>query len=137
MLLEISKLSKFSKKQWVFKYKNENFDDILVSILKKLKYDYIELTIYSFEVYLFKEIDYKRIANNPKFSTLMLSKNSSIEFTNPKIFDEIRLFEMNIFCNDEKLFNIKSDNYGEYTSIDMAKTISEERLLKMLEDISQ
>lgn len=131
----VSRLSKFYKKQWLFKYKNENFDEIVKLIFNKMKYDFIELTIWTFEVDLIKEIDYKLLANNQKFSTLLLTKNSSIEFINSNIYDEIRLYKIDIYCSNEKFFRIESDNYGEYTSITMDKTIDEERLFKLLDNI--
>ena len=56
MLLRISKLSKFSKKYWDFIYKNEDFDDILNLVLNKMNYDYIELTLWSFETNLLNTI---------------------------------------------------------------------------------
>lgn len=97
-------------------------------------YDHIELTIWSFQVDLFKGIDYKLLTENKKFSTLILTKNNSIHFTSPDIYNEIRLFEINIYCNDKKLFTIRSDNYGEYTSITMDKTVDKGTLLKLFEN---
>ena len=136
MLLDISKLSRLSKNQWVFKYKNENFEDIVRLLLSKMEYDYIELTIWTFQVDLFKEIDHEVMAGNSSFSMLKLSKESSIKFSNPNILDEeIRFFEMNIYCNNEIFFKLTSDNYGEYTTINMGKTIDKEGLLEILNNV--
>ena len=43
MLLEISKFSKFNKKNWDLKYSNSEFDKILELIIRNLEYEYIEM----------------------------------------------------------------------------------------------
>ena len=40
-----------------------------------------------------------------------------------------------IFNENNKLFYLVSDNYGEYTSINMDKTIDEEKLTQILDSI--
>ena len=135
MLLNISKTSRIYKNQWLFEYNKKNFDHIVRLILNKMKYDYIELTIWSFQLDLLIGIDYELLVDNKKFSTLILTRNSSIQFTNPNLYDEIRLFEIIMYCNEEKLFKINSDNYGEYTSISMDKTIDKEIILELLDNI--
>lgn len=135
MLLKISRLSKFCKKYWIFKYSNKNFDNILRLILNKMEYNHVELTIWSFQVNLFDTIEHKRLVDGKKFSTVILDKTNSIKFMDSDIYDEIRFFEINIYCNNERFFNINSDNYGEYTSITMDKNIDEDKLLKLLDEI--
>lgn len=135
MLLRISKLSKFSKKHWDFIYKNEDFDDILNLVLNKMNYDYIELTLWSFQINLLNTIEYTCLVNGKRFSTLMLDKVNSINLMNPKLFDDIRLFEIVIYCGNEKFFRFTSDNYGEHTSITMEKSVEESELSRLLLDI--
>ena len=152
MLLKISKLSKFDKYHWESKplknsilskfskkadfiYKNEDFDEVLSLILTKLEYDYIELSIWSFQLDLFSNIEYNHINNRDRFSIITLDKSNSIKILNPRIYEEIRLFEINVFNGNEKLLNIKSDNYGEHTSITVDKSISKERLLLLLNNV--
>ena len=135
MLLKISKLSKFSKKYWDFIYKNEDFDNILNLVLNRMSYDYIELTLWSFETNLLNTIEYTCLVNGKRFSILMLDKTNSIKLMNPKIFDNIRLFEIVIYCDNSKFFKFTSDNYGEYTSITMDKHVEEDQISKLLMDI--
>ena len=132
MLLKISRLSKFSKKYWNFIYKNEDFDNILNLVLNKMSYDYIELTLWSFETNLLNTIEYTCIVNGKRFSTLMLDKANSIKLMNQKIYDDIRLFEIVVYCDNEKFFRFTSDNYGEHTSITMEKNVEEERISRLL-----
>ena len=40
-----------------------------------------------------------------------------------------------MFNGNNKLFNIVSDNYGEYTSITMDKTIDEENIMQILDSV--
>ncbi len=137
MLLKISRLSKLNKKYWIFRYSNSDFDEILSLILNKLEYDYIELLIWSFQLNLFNDIEYTLLNNNNRFLTIKLDKLNSIKILNPYIYEEIRLFEINMFNTTEKLFKITSDNYGEYTSIIMDKTIDKKRLSRLLDKISR
>ena len=94
MLLKVSKLSKWDKKHWIFKYSNSDFDEII-----------------------------------------KIDKSNSIKILEPSIYDEIRHFEIKIFNENNKLFYLVSDNYGEYTSINMDKTIDEEKLTQILDSI--
>ncbi len=135
MLLKVSKLSKLNKKHWIFVYSNLDFDKILSLIFNKLEYDYIELLIWSFQLDLFNDIEYNLLNNNNKFLAIKLDKSNSIKILEPNIYEQIRLFEINIFNGNEKLFNIRSDNYGEYTSITMDKTVDGERLSQLLNNI--
>ena len=135
MLLKVSKLSKLNKKYWNFKYSNIDFDEILSLIINNLDYDYIELLIWSVVLYLFNDIDYVSLNHNSKYSTIKLDKSNSIKILEPNIYESIRLFEIKIFNENNKIFNIVSENYGEYTSITMDKTIDEERLMQILESI--
>ena len=135
MLLKVSKLSKLNKKHWCFKYSNLNFDEIISLMINNLDYDYIELLICSFELYLFNDIDYILLDDNRKFSTIKIDKSNSIKILEPSIYDEIRHFEIKIFNENNKLFYLVSDNYGEYTSINMDKTIDEEKLTQILDSI--
>ena len=133
--LKISMLDKFSKKNVDFIYKNEDFVDILDLVLNNMSYDYIELTIWSFETNLLDTIEYASLVNKKPFSTLILDKANSIKLMNPKIYDDIRLFKINIYCDNEKFFRFTSDNYGEHTSITMKKNIDEQKLFQLLDDI--
>lgn len=135
MLFEVSKLSKLNRKCWNFKYSNSNFDEILSLIISKLEYDYIELLIWSFQICLFNNVEYNLLNNDHKFSTIKLDKFNSIKILDPDIYEEIRFFEINMFNGTDKLFNIKSDNYGENTLITMGKTIDEKRLYQLLDNI--
>ena len=135
MLLSISRMSKHSKKHWYFKYSNENFDEIIKLIFYKMQYDYIALTIWPFQMDLFKDFEYKYLVDDKRFSTIIFNKTYSIKFIDSEFYDEIRMFEINIYYNNKKLFNIESDNYGEYTSIRMNKVIEEDELLQMLDEI--
>ncbi len=135
MLLKVSKLSKLNKKHWNFKYSNINFDEILNLIISNLDYDYVEMLIWSSELYLFNGIDYILLNDNSKYSTIKLDKSNSIKILDPNIYESIRLFEIKIFNENNKLFNIVSDNYGEYTSITMDKTIDEKKLVQILDSI--
>lgn len=135
MLLKVSKLSKLNKKHWNFKYSNINFDEILNLIISNLDYDYVEMLIWSSELYLFNGIDYILLNDNSKYSTIKLDKSNSIKILDPNIYESIRLFEIKIFNENNKLFNIVSDNYGEHTSITMAKTIDEKKLVQILDSI--
>ena len=74
MLLKVSKLSKWDKKHWIFKYSNSDFDEIINLIINNLDYDYIELLIWSAELYLFNDIDYILLNDNKKFSTIKIDK---------------------------------------------------------------
>ena len=58
-----------------------------------------------------------------------------INILEPSIYDEIRHFEIKIFNENNKLFYLVSDNYGEYTSINMDKTIDKEKLTQILDSI--
>ena len=135
MLLKLSKLSKLNKKYWNFKYSNLNFDEIINLIINNLDYDYIELLIWSFELYLFNDIDYILLNDDSKYSTIKLDKSNSIKILELSIYESIRLFEIKMFNGNNKLFNIVSDNYGEYTSITMDKTIDEESLMQILDSV--
>lgn len=135
MLLKLSKLSKLNKKYWNFKYSNLNFDEIINLIINNLDYDYIELLIWSFELYLFNDIDYILLNDDSKYSTIKLDKSNSIKILEPSIYESIRLFEIKMFNGNNKLFNIVSDNYGEYTSITMDKTIDEENIMQILDSV--
>lgn len=135
MLLKLSKLSKLNKKYWNFKYSNLNFDEIINLIINNLDYDYIELLIWSFELYLFNDINYILLNDDSKYSTIKLDKSNSIKILEPSIYESIRLFEIKMFNGNNKLFNIVSDNYGEYTSITMDKTIDEESLMQILDSV--
>ena len=97
MLLKVSKLSKWDKKHWIFKYSNSDFDEIINLIINNLDYDYIELLIWSAELYLFNDIDYILLNDNRKFSTIKIDKSNSIKILEPSIYDEIRHFEIKIF----------------------------------------
>lgn len=130
-MLKISKLSKFCKKRW-FIYSNSDFDEIFKIIIVNLDYDYIELRIWSAELHLFSNIEHVLIYNDNKFSTIKINKSNCIKILEPTIYEEIRLFEIKIFNNGQKLFDISSDNYGEHTSITMDKTVSEENINKLL-----
>lgn len=127
--LKISMLSKFSKKHVDFIYKNEDFYDILSLVLNKMSYDYIELTIWSCETNLLDTIEYTSLVNENRFSTLVLDKANSIKLMNPKIYDSIRLCNINICRDNEKFFRFTSDNYGEHTSISIKKNIDEQKHL--------
>ena len=70
MLLKVSKLSKWDKKHWIFKYSNSDFDEIINLIINNLDYDYIELLIWSAELYLFNDIDYILLVFMMKLDTL-------------------------------------------------------------------
>ena len=120
---------------WNFKYSNLKFDEIINLIINNLDYDYIELLIWSSELYLFNDIDYILLNDDSKYSTIKLDKSNSIKILEPNIYESIRLFEIKIFNENNKLFNIVSDNYGEYTSITMDKTIDEKRLVQILDSI--
>ena len=120
---------------WNFKYSNLKFDEIINLIINNLDYDYIELLIWSSELYLFNDIDYTLLNDDSKYSTIKLDKSNSIKILEPNIYESIRLFEIKIFNENNKLFNIVSDNYGEYTSITMDKTIDEKRLVQILDSI--
>ena len=120
---------------WNFKYSNLKFDEIINLIINNLDYDYIELLIWSSELYLFNDIDYILLNDDSKYSTIKLDKSNSIKILEPNIYESIRLFEIKIFNENNKLFNIVSDNYGEYTSITMDKTIDEKRLVQILDGI--
>lgn len=135
MLLKVAKVSKLNKKKWFFKYSNNDFDEIVNLIISNLDYDYIELLIWSAELYLFYDIEYDMLFDDGKFSTIKLDKANSIKILEPSIYEEIRFFEIQIFNVNERIFNISSDNYGEYTSITMKKTIDEEKLHQLLEYI--
>ena len=135
MLLKLSKLSKLNKKYWNFKYSNLNFDEIINLIINNLDYDYIELLIWSFELYLFNDIDYILLNDDSKYSTIKLDKSNSIKILELSIYESIRLFEIKMFNGNNKLFNIVSDNYGEYTSITMDKTIDEENIMQILDSV--
>lgn len=135
MLLKVSKLSKWDEKHWIFKYSNSDFDEIINLIINNLDYDYIELLIWSAELYLFNDIDYILLNDDRKFSTIKIDKSNSIKILKPSIYDEIRNFEIKIFNENNKLFYLVSDNYGEYTSINMDKTIDEEKLTQILDSI--
>ena len=58
MLLEISKFSKYNKKNWDLKYSNFEFDKILELIIRNLEYEYIEMLIWTFQLNLFNDIKY-------------------------------------------------------------------------------
>jgi len=134
MMLKISKLSKLCKKRW-FIYANSDFDEILKMMIINLDYDYIELRIWNAELYLFNNIEYTLLYNDYKFATIKISKLNSIMILEPTIYEAIRLFEIKIFNNEQKMFVISSDNYGEYTSITMDKSINEEILCKLFGNI--
>ena len=104
-------------------------------MLNKLEYDYIVLLIWTLELKLFNNIEYELLSKNNRFSTIKIVKPNSIMILEPDIYENIRLFEIEIFTGNKKLFNIFSDNYGEYTSITMDKIISEDKALEMLEYI--
>ena len=76
MLLKVSKLSKWDKKHWIFKYSNSDFDEIINLIINNLDYDYIELLIWSAELYLFNDIDYILLNDNRKFFFISLMSNA-------------------------------------------------------------
>lgn len=135
MLLKISRLCEFNKKHCDFIYKNEDFDDILNLVLNKMSYDHIELTIWSYQTNLLDTIEYTCLANDKRFATLILDKDNITKFINSKVYDDIRLFEINIYYDNEKFFRFTSDNYGEHTSITIKKNIAEQELLKLLNDI--
>ena len=105
MLLKVSKLSKWDKKHWIFKYSNSDFDEIINLIINNLDYDYIELLIWSAELYLFNDIDYILLNDNRKFSTIKIDKSNSIKILEPSIYDEIRHFEIKIFNENNKFKN--------------------------------
>ena len=121
--LKISMLGKCSKKNVGFVYKNEDFVDILNLVLNNMSYDYIELTIWSFQTNLLDTIEYTCLANEKNFTTLILDKDNIIKLMNPHIYDEIRLCNINIYCDNEKFFGFSSDNYGEHTSIIIKKIL--------------
>ena len=121
MLLEISKFSKFNKKNWDLKYSNSEFDKILELIIRNLEYEYVEMLIWSFQLNLFNDIKYTILDMDGKFSVIKLDKVNSI-----KIYT---------YNKDEKLFSLISDNYGEYTSITIGKNISKDMLDKMMNAI--
>lgn len=123
MLLEISKFSKYNKKNWDLKYSNFEFDKIL------------ELIIWTFQLNLFNDIKYTILDMDGKFSVIKLDKVNSIKILNQDIYDEIRYFEIYTYNKDEKLFSLISDNYGEYTSITIGKNISKDKLDKMMDAI--
>ena len=135
MLLEISKFSKFNKKNWDLKYSNSEFDKILELIIRNLEYEYIEMLIWSFQLNLFNDIKYKILDMDGKFSVIKLDKVNSIKILNQDIYDEIRYFEIYTYNKDEKLFSLISDNYGEHTSITIGKNISKDMLDKMMNAI--
>lgn len=136
-MLKVSKSNNFFKKRWIFEYKNLDFDEIINAILNNAKYDYIVLSIWSYELYLFCDIEHELIYDDNKFSIIKLDKSNSIKILEPTIYEEIRHFEIRMFNNGQKLFEISSDNYGESTSITMDKTVKEETLLQVLKDIAQ
>ena len=102
-----------------------------------LDYDYIELRIWSAELWLFYNIEYTLLYNDYKFAIIKINKLNSIMILEPTIYEAIRLFEIKIFNNGQNLFDISSDNYGEYTSITMDKTVSEENINKLLDIIDK
>lgn len=132
MLLEVSKLSRLNRKHWFFKYSNLDFDEILNLIIHNLDYDYIELSIWSFQLDLFNNIKYDFLKPSDRLSTIKLDKSNSLKILDPATYENIRLFEIKMFKGSEKLFDISSDNYGEYTSITMDKNICEGRLFQLL-----
>ena len=136
MKFKISKLSKLCKKRW-FIYSNSDFDEILKMMIINLDYDYIELRIWSAELWLFYNIEYTLLYNDYKFAIIKINKLNSIMILEPTIYEAIRLFEIKIFNNGQNLFDISSDNYGEYTSITMDKTVSEENINKLLDIIDK
>lgn len=133
--LKISMLGKFSKKNVSFIYKNEDFYDILNLVLNNMSYDYIKLTIWSFQTDLLDTIEYTCLANEKRFATLILDKANSIKLMNPKIYDDLRLCNIHIYCDHEQFFRFTSDNYGEHTSITIKKVIDEQKLFQLLDDI--
>ena len=134
-MLKVSKLCKLCKKRWLFKYSNSDFDEILKRMIANLDYDYIELQIWTAELYLFHNMEYRLLYNDNKFSVIIMNKSNSIKILEPTIYEEIRLFRMKILKNGQSFFEISSDNYGEHTSITMDKTVNEEMLYKLLDSV--
>ena len=132
---KVSKLSKFFKKCWVLKYSNSDFDKILKQVIINADYDYIELRIWSAELYLLSEIEYVLIYSDNKYSTVKINKSNCIKILEPTLYENIRLFEMKMFSDEQILFDISSDNYGEHTSITVGKTISKDQMDQILNSI--
>ena len=100
-------------------------------------YDYIELRIWSAELYLLSNMEYVSIFNDNQFSTVKMNKSDCIKILEPTLYENIRLFEMKMFSDEQLLFDISSDNYGEYTSIAVGKTISKDQMDQILNSIKK
>ena len=120
------------KRKCFLKYSNSEFDKILKQIFINVDYDYIELQIWTAEMYLFNNIEYTLLSSENNFSIIKINKFNSINILEPTVYEKIRFFKIKIFSNEDKLFDISSDNYGEYTSITFSKTISKEDLDQIL-----
>ena len=136
-MLNNSIFSQFSKNRWFFTYANADFDDILKQIMINADYDYIELRIWSAELYLLSNMEYVSIFNDNQFSTVKMNKSDCIKILEPTLYENIRLFKMKMFSDEQLLFDISSDNYGEYTSIAVGKTISKDQMDHILNSIKK
>ena len=123
--------SKHNKKYYHFKFLNDEFEDILWMLLTKFEYDYVVLKISSFELESLNKIEYQIISFKKQRATIKINKTNIINIMNSFINDDLRSFELDIYFNNKKCFNIISENYGEFTSIVMEKSI-DKKILELL-----
>lgn len=134
MLLNISKPSRFCGKRDC-RYLNQDFDDILSLILNRMNYDHIELTLWPHEMGFLSTIEFEHLVGGNRFSAIKLDKNNSIKLMEQKIYENLRFFEINLYCGNKKFFRITSDNYGEHTSITIEKSVKENEISALLVDV--
>lgn len=132
MDIKISLLSKLSRKEWLLKYNNSDFEKILVSILRLVDYDYAQITVWSSQADLFNINDSIIISERKKYSTFKLKKSKCVSFIDEQFLEKIRLFKIVLKDKNNNTFIFDSDNYGEYTSIRVPKSIHEKELKLIL-----
>ena len=125
IVIKISKLGKLSKKGYIIKYSNWDFDEIFKIMITNLDFNYIKLQIWSKELYLFCDIEYALLCSDSKFTFIEINKSNSIKILKPSVYEQLRFFEIKIFNNEQNLFTISYDNYGEYTSIAASEKIDD------------
>lgn len=135
MHISISKLSNFNKKNWIIKHNKIDFEEILLKTLEKLVYENINLSIWKFQLDLFKEINFEIINEDNKFYTIELNSINCKFLYKKNIVEQLRWFSLKVFLLNQNYLIFDSDNYGEYTNIKINKGVSKDDVELIIKNI--
>lgn len=129
------KICKWDRKKgyWGIKWKNEDFDYLVINIIQLLKFDYAELCTFKGEIP--RQIDYISINESEQFMYMTIDYNNSLKKLTTELLENLRFFELYLSLNDVIIAIFSSDNYGEFTSIDICKKYTRSEVEDLLKKI--